>query len=146
MMSSVGFGSMEEMLSKFVALKSVLKPLHRHILTCELQVSGNHKEFGEECWHAAKFLQRHLTEVGCETVELIGCGDDRNPIVYGRVNVDPALPYVLVYGHYDVMPATKVGHRHALYLDAHIGITDQMENRPMDSDMCQWRSVWPRCN
>ncbi len=28
-----------------------------------------------------------------------------NPIVYGKVTVDPALQTVLVYGHYDVQPA-----------------------------------------
>ncbi len=44
---------------------------------------------------------------------LIGNGADRaevyptegNPIVYGEKTINPSLPTILVYGHYDVMPA-----------------------------------------
>ncbi len=44
-----------------------------------------------------------LEKAGCDTVEI--CETPGNPIVYGEKIIDPALPTVLVYGHYDVQPA-----------------------------------------
>jgi acetylornithine deacetylase/succinyl-diaminopimelate desuccinylase-like protein len=51
---------------------------------------------------AAEFLKGKLTEAGADKVEI--CETAGNPIVYGEKIVDPALPTVLVYGHYDVQP------------------------------------------
>ena len=31
-----------------------------------------------------------------------------NPLVFGRLIVDPSYPTVIVYGHYDVQPAVAV--------------------------------------
>lgn len=31
-----------------------------------------------------------------------------NPVVMGRVGSDPALPTIVFYGHYDVVPANEV--------------------------------------
>ncbi|RYD87523.1 MAG: dipeptidase, partial [Sphingobacteriales bacterium] len=43
---------------------------------------------------------------GCDTVEL--CETPGYPIVYGEKTIDPALPTILVYGHYDVQPPDPV--------------------------------------
>jgi acetylornithine deacetylase/succinyl-diaminopimelate desuccinylase-like protein len=51
---------------------------------------------------AAEFLRTKLVEAGAENVEI--CETAGNPIVYGEKIIDPALPTVLVYGHYDVQP------------------------------------------
>ncbi len=59
--------------------------------------------FKAEVRKAAEFLKQKLEEAGAEKVEL--CETGGNPIVYGEKIIDPALPTVLVYGHYDVQPA-----------------------------------------
>lgn len=51
---------------------------------------------------AAEFLKTKLMEAGADKVEL--CETAGNPIVFGEKIIDPALPTVLVYGHYDVQP------------------------------------------
>lgn len=55
---------------------------------------------------AAQFLADRLQEAGADAVEL--CETAGNPIVYGEKLVDPGLPTVLVYGHYDVQPADPI--------------------------------------
>jgi acetylornithine deacetylase/succinyl-diaminopimelate desuccinylase-like protein len=53
--------------------------------------------------NAANYVAKKLTEAGAEKVEV--CQTAGYPIVYGEKIIDPALPTVLVYGHYDVQPA-----------------------------------------
>jgi len=60
-------------------------------------------KFHDDVLKAAEYLKNRLEEVGLESVEL--CQTAGNPIVYGEKIVDPSLPTVLVYGHYDVQPA-----------------------------------------
>ena len=60
-------------------------------------------EFKGDVLRAADYLKQRLEEVGLDKVEL--CQTAGYPIVYGEKLVDPALPTVLVYGHYDVQPA-----------------------------------------
>ncbi|TGD78248.1 dipeptidase [Hymenobacter wooponensis] len=60
-------------------------------------------KFHGDVLHAAEYLKARFEEVGLEKVEL--CPTAGNPIVYGEKIIDPALPTVLVYGHYDVQPA-----------------------------------------
>jgi acetylornithine deacetylase/succinyl-diaminopimelate desuccinylase-like protein len=60
-------------------------------------------KFHGDVLKAAEYLQARLQEVGLEHVEL--CPTAGNPIVYGEKIIDPSLPTVLVYGHYDVQPA-----------------------------------------
>ncbi|WP_435578979.1 dipeptidase [Gilvibacter sp.] len=50
----------------------------------------------------AKVIEQRLLEAGCETVEI--CETPGYPIVFGEKIIDPNLPTVLVYGHYDVQP------------------------------------------
>lgn len=51
---------------------------------------------------AAEFVAKNLREAGADEVEV--CATAGHPIVYGEKIIDPALPTVLVYGHYDVQP------------------------------------------
>ncbi|OON70531.1 dipeptidase [Hymenobacter sp. CRA2] len=60
-------------------------------------------KFHGDVLRAAEYLKTRLEEVGLDNVEL--CPTAGNPIVYGEKLIDPALPTVLVYGHYDVQPA-----------------------------------------
>ncbi len=55
-----------------------------------------------EMQKAAKAVQEALIQAGCTHAEL--CPTDGFPIVYGEKIIDPSLPTVLVYGHYDVQP------------------------------------------
>lgn len=52
---------------------------------------------------AAEYLKAKLTEAGADKVEL--CETKGHPIVYAEKMVDPSMPTILVYGHYDVQPA-----------------------------------------
>lgn len=61
------------------------------------------KSFKDDVLKAAAFLKKKLTEAGADKVEV--CETGGYPIVYGEKIIDPALPTVLVYGHYDVQPA-----------------------------------------
>ncbi len=54
----------------------------------------------------ADFVAQKLRDAGAEHVEV--CATAGHPIVYGDKIVDPSLPTVLVYGHYDVQPADPI--------------------------------------
>jgi acetylornithine deacetylase/succinyl-diaminopimelate desuccinylase-like protein len=54
----------------------------------------------------AEFIKDKLIEAGADMVEL--CQTAGFPIVYGEKRIDPSLPTVLVYGHYDVQPAVPL--------------------------------------
>lgn len=56
-----------------------------------------------EVLKAGEFIAQKLKEAGADNVEL--CATAGNPIVYGEKIIDPTLPTVLMYGHYDVQPA-----------------------------------------
>ena len=51
---------------------------------------------------AAQAVEEALTAAGCTHTEL--CPTAGYPIVYGEKIIEPSLPTVLVYGHYDVQP------------------------------------------
>jgi acetylornithine deacetylase/succinyl-diaminopimelate desuccinylase-like protein len=51
----------------------------------------------------AESVKNSLLEAGADQAMIIET--DGHPIVYGEKMTDPALPTVLVYGHYDVQPA-----------------------------------------
>jgi acetylornithine deacetylase/succinyl-diaminopimelate desuccinylase-like protein len=50
----------------------------------------------------AEYVKKALEAAGAEKVEI--CPTPGHPIVYGEKIIDPKLPTVLVYGHYDVQP------------------------------------------
>lgn len=51
---------------------------------------------------AAEFIKEKLAVAGVDKVEL--CETPGHPIVFAEKIIDPQLPTVLVYGHYDVQP------------------------------------------
>ncbi len=65
-------------------------------------VSADSK-FNADTRRAAEFVRDRLQEAGLDTVEIVETPG--HPIVYAEKLIDPALPTVLVYGHYDVQPA-----------------------------------------
>ncbi len=62
--------------------------------------------FEKDVHKTAEMVKDSLKKAGCDTVEI--CQTDGYPIVYGEKLVDPALPTILVYGHYDVQPADPI--------------------------------------
>jgi acetylornithine deacetylase/succinyl-diaminopimelate desuccinylase-like protein len=64
-----------------------------------VSADSRHKE---DMAKTAEFLKSKLIEMGADNVEI--CPTAGHPILYGEKIVDPALPTVLVYGHYDVQP------------------------------------------
>ncbi|MEM6524882.1 MAG: M20/M25/M40 family metallo-hydrolase, partial [Bacteroidota bacterium] len=65
-------------------------------------VSADSK-FKDDVRRAAQFVKNSLEGAGVEMAEI--CETAGHPIVYGEKIIDPSLPTVLVYGHYDVQPA-----------------------------------------
>ncbi|MBL7137877.1 MAG: dipeptidase [Bacteroidales bacterium] len=63
---------------------------------------SSEKEHKEDMIKAAEYWKKSIREAGADKVEVISTKG--NPVVYGEKIVDPSLPTVLVYGHYDVMP------------------------------------------
>ncbi|WP_299243341.1 dipeptidase [uncultured Aquimarina sp.] len=51
-------------------------------------------------------IKKSLENAGCDLVEI--CETPGYPIVYGEKMINPDLPTVLVYGHYDVQPPDPI--------------------------------------
>ena len=62
--------------------------------------------FQKEIYKAAKWTENSLKEAGCEKPEIYKTKG--NPIVYGEKIIDPSLPTILTYGHYDVQPPDPI--------------------------------------
>ena len=60
-------------------------------------------KFKDDVFRAADFVKESLVKAGADVAEI--CQTAGCPIVYGEKIIDPSLPTVLVYGHYDVQPA-----------------------------------------
>ena len=58
--------------------------------------------FSQDVINTAEMVEKALKEAGCDDVEV--CETEGYPIVYGEKIIDPNLPTILVYGHYDVQP------------------------------------------
>jgi len=56
--------------------------------------------------NTAEAVKISLEKAGCDAVEI--CDTPGYPIVYGEKIIDPTLPTILVYGHYDVQPADPI--------------------------------------
>jgi len=63
-------------------------------------------EYKKDVLEAAQWLRKSMLTAGLDHVELFPTAG--HPIVYGEKIVDPALPTILVYGHYDVQPAVPL--------------------------------------
>ncbi len=64
-------------------------------------VSADSK-YSADVFRTAEFVKDSLIAAGADNAEL--CETAGYPIVYADKIIDPALPTVLVYGHYDVQP------------------------------------------
>ncbi|PQJ21727.1 dipeptidase [Tenacibaculum sp. SG-28] len=62
--------------------------------------------YNQDVINTADSIRESLLKAGCDTVEI--CETPGYPIVYGEKIIDPNLPTVLVYGHYDVQPADPI--------------------------------------
>jgi acetylornithine deacetylase/succinyl-diaminopimelate desuccinylase-like protein len=60
------------------------------------------KAYAKDVLSAAEFVKESLLKAGVDKAEI--CPTAGYPIVYGECIVDPKLPTILVYGHYDVQP------------------------------------------
>lgn len=58
--------------------------------------------FNQDVLNTADAVKERLEKAGCDHVKI--CETPGYPIVYGEKIIDPSLPTVLVYGHYDVQP------------------------------------------
>ncbi len=65
-----------------------------------ISAKSEHKEDMVRC---AEAVRTRLLEAGADRVEIYATPG--HPIVYAEKIIDPKLPTVLVYGHYDVQPA-----------------------------------------
>lgn len=59
-------------------------------------------KYSKDVARAADFIKKKLEEAGAEKAEI--CQTKGHPIVYAEKIIDPELPTVIVYGHYDVQP------------------------------------------
>ncbi len=73
-------------------------------------VSADSKYKGDVA-RCAEAVKEHMLKAGCDKAEV--CPTAGHPIVFGEKIVDPALPTVLVYGHYDVQPADPLNLWHS---------------------------------
>jgi acetylornithine deacetylase/succinyl-diaminopimelate desuccinylase-like protein len=62
--------------------------------------------YSQDVIDTSEAVKESLENAGCDFVEI--CETDGYPIVYGEKIIDPKLPTVLVYGHYDVQPADPI--------------------------------------
>lgn len=62
--------------------------------------------YSQDVIDTSEAVKRSLEKAGCDKVEI--CETDGYPIVYAEKIIDPNLPTVLVYGHYDVQPPDPI--------------------------------------
>tara|TARA_R110002049_G_scaffold126272_4_gene282265 strand:- start:152 stop:1540 length:1389 start_codon:yes stop_codon:yes gene_type:complete len=62
--------------------------------------------YSQDVINASEAVKASLLEAGCNTAEI--CETNGYPIIYGEKIINPELPTILVYGHYDVQPADPI--------------------------------------
>ncbi|WP_233900655.1 dipeptidase [Tenacibaculum piscium] len=62
--------------------------------------------YKKDVLNTADFVKNSLEKAGCDTVEI--CETPGYPIIYAEKIIDPKLPTILIYGHYDVQPADPI--------------------------------------
>ena len=62
--------------------------------------------YKQDVLKTAEIVKTRLLEAGVDNAEV--CETPGYPIVYAEKMVDPSLPTILVYGHYDVQPADPI--------------------------------------
>jgi len=63
---------------------------------------SSESEHKEDMTKTAQYIVDQLLKAGTDKAEILPTTG--HPVVYGEKIIDPALPTILVYGHYDVMP------------------------------------------
>ena len=63
-------------------------------------------KYNDDIKKGASWVQNALSKAGCTETEIFPTKG--HPIIYGERLIDPNLPTVLVYGHYDVQPPDPV--------------------------------------
>ena len=63
-------------------------------------------KYNKDVARAAEYIKTQLEKAGATNVEI--CSTKGHPIVYGEKIIDPKLPTIIVYGHYDVQPVDPV--------------------------------------
>ena len=71
-----------------------------------IQSVSSQPEHKHDMLATAELLRGLLIDAGVDYAEV--CPSTGNPVVYAEKMINPALPTILVYGHYDVMPADPV--------------------------------------
>ncbi len=56
----------------------------------------------DDMYEASAWIKNKLLEKGADKAEVLDT--EGHPVIFGEKIIDPALPTVLVYGHYDVQP------------------------------------------
>ncbi|MBQ5974570.1 MAG: dipeptidase [Bacteroidales bacterium] len=80
-----------------------LNELFELIRIPSISAESEHKPDMVRC---AEKWKAFLLEAGCDKAEVMPSAG--NPVVYGEKTIDLAMPTVLVYGHYDVMPVAPL--------------------------------------
>ena len=80
--------------------------LHELIELLKIPSVSADSAYSQDVIDTANAVKASLEKAGCDVVEL--CETPGYPIVYGEKIIDPTLPTVLVYGHYDVQPADPI--------------------------------------
>ncbi|MGB5653787.1 MAG: M20/M25/M40 family metallo-hydrolase, partial [Robiginitalea sp.] len=80
--------------------------LHELIELLKMPSVSADSAFSQDVFDAAEAVSAYLQAAGCDGVEI--CETRGYPIVYGEKIIDPKLPTILVYGHYDVQPPDPV--------------------------------------
>ena len=62
--------------------------------------------YSQDVIDTSEAVKQSLEKASCDKVEI--CETNGYPIVYGEKIIDPNLPTVLVYGHYDVQPPDPI--------------------------------------
>ncbi|MEM8762236.1 MAG: dipeptidase [Bacteroidota bacterium] len=62
--------------------------------------------FSQDVMETANMVKKALEDAGCDAVEI--CETKGYPVVYAEKIIDPNLPTILVYGHYDVQPPDPI--------------------------------------
>ena len=63
-------------------------------------------EHREDMLRAAEFIRQKLLDAGAGRAEVMST--EGHEVIFAEKIIDPSLPTVLVYGHYDVQPAEPV--------------------------------------
>ncbi len=67
---------------------------------------SSQSEHKEDMLKAAEYWKDMILKAGADKCEIMPT--EGNPVVYGEKIIDPSLPTVLVYAHYDVMPVDPI--------------------------------------